>query len=139
MPRTCRRKVYDEFICAGADGVPRLYKMHREVKRVIGDDANRIREYEKLPGRVFAVAFDKTGKYFAAGSSLDGTGEARVYDVDTGKRISTFAAVKTPVYALAFRPDGKIVATAGFDGVVRLSDPMTGKLVKEFVPVPVKK
>ena len=132
-------KVYDEFMVAGADGQPRLYKMHREVKRVIGDDSNRIREYEKLPGRVYAVAFDRTGKYFAAGSSLDGIGEARVYEVDSGKRVSTFESVKTPVYSVAFRPDGKLVATAGFDGFVRLSDPMTGKLVKEFVPVPGRK
>ena len=132
-------KLYDEFMVAGADGQPRLYKMHREVKRIIGDDANRVREYEKLPGRVYAVAFDRTGKYFAAGSSLDGIGEARVYEVDSGKRVSTFESVKTPVYSVAFRPDGKLVATAGFDGFVRLSDPMTGKLVKEFVPVPGRK
>jgi len=129
-------KLYDEVVVAGADGQPRLYKIHREAKRVIGDDLNRVREYEKFPGRIYAVAFDKTGKYFAAGSSLDGAGEARVYDADNGKRVSTFEAVKTPVYAIAFRPDGKLVATAGFDGMVRLSDPMTGKLVKEFVPVP---
>ncbi|HEX3147999.1 MAG TPA: c-type cytochrome domain-containing protein [Gemmataceae bacterium] len=132
-------KVYDELLFAGADGVPRLYKMHREVKRVIGDDANKLREYEKMPGRIYAVAFDKTGRYFVAGSSLDGTGEARVFEVDTAKRVSLFEGVKTPVYSVAFRPDGKLVATAGFDGVVRLSDPMTGKLAKEFVPVPEKK
>src|SRR5262249_56970488 len=107
------------------------YKVHREVKRVIGDDANRVREYEKLAGRVYAVAFDQTGRYFAAGSSLDGAGEARVFEVDTGKRVSTFEAVKTPVYAVAFRPDGKVVATAGVDGIVRLSDPMSGEVVKE--------
>jgi mono/diheme cytochrome c family protein len=132
-------KLYDEILVAGADGQPRLYKMHREATRVIGDDLNRIREYERLPGRVYAVAFDRTGRYFAAGSSLDGVGEARVYDADNGKRVSTFEGVKTPVYAVAFRPDGKVVATAGFDGIIRLADPMTGKLVTEFVPVPVKK
>jgi WD40 repeat protein/mono/diheme cytochrome c family protein len=132
-------KLYDEILVAGADGQPRLYKIHREVKRVIGDDANKVREYERFPGRVYAVAFDKTGRYFAAGSSLDGTGEVRVYEVDSTKRVSAFEAVKTPVYAIAFRPDGKVVATAGFDGLVRLSDPATGKLVKEFVPVPGKK
>ena len=132
-------KLYHEVMVAGADGQPRLYKIHREAKRVIGDDLNRIREYEKFPGRIYAVTFDKTGRYFAAGSSLDGAGEARVYDVDTGKRVSGFEGVKTPVYAIAFRPDGNLVATAGFDGMVRLSDPMTGKLMKEFVPVPGKK
>jgi mono/diheme cytochrome c family protein/DNA-binding beta-propeller fold protein YncE len=131
-------KVYDEFLVAGADGLPRLYKMHREVKRVIGDDANKIRDYEKLPGRIYSLTFDKTGKYFATGSSLDGAGEARVYEVDTGKVISRFDSVKTPVYAVAFHPNGKVVVTAGFDGIVRLSDPMTGKLVKEFLPVVVK-
>ena len=31
-------KVYDELLVAGSDGVPRLYKMHRETQRVIGDD-----------------------------------------------------------------------------------------------------
>ena len=132
-------KLYDEILVAGADGQPRLYKMHREAKRVIGDDSNKVKEYEKIPGRVYAVAFDPTGRYFAAGSSLDGTGEARVYEVDSTKRVSTFEAVKTPVYAIAFRPDGKVVATAGFDGIVRLTDPATGKLIKEFVPVPEKK
>lgn len=132
-------KLYDELLVAGADGQPRLYKMHREVKRVIGDDANKVKEYERLPGRVYAVAFDQTGKYFAAGSSLDGAGVAHVYETDSGKRVSAFDTVKTPVYAIAFRPDGKVVATAGFDGIVRLSDPATGKLVREFIPVPGKK
>jgi len=131
-------KVYDEILVAGADGLPRLYKMHREVIRVIGDDANKIRDFEKLPGRVYDVAFNKTGQYFVAASSLDGVGEARVYETDTAKRVSIFEAVKTPVYSVAFNPETNLVATAGFDGMVRLSDPMTGKLVKEFAPVVVK-
>ena len=129
-------QLYEEVLVAGADGQPRLYKMHRENKRVIGDDFNKVREYEKFPGRVYAAAFNRVGNLFAAGSSLDGTGEARVYQVDTGKRVATFDGVKTPVYALAFRPDGQAVATAGFDGSVRLNDPQTGKLLKEFVAVP---
>src|SRR5262245_11138799 len=129
-------QLYDEVLMAGADGQPRLYKMHRENKRVIGDDFNKVREYEAFPGRVYALAFNRVGNLFAAGSSLDGAGEARVYQVDSGKRVSNFEGVKTPVYALAFHPDGKVVATAGFDGVVRLNDPQTGKLLKDFVAVP---
>ena len=132
-------KVYDELMVAGADGIPRLYKMHRESKRVIGDDANRIREYEPMPGRIYSVAFSADGTRFAAGSSLDGAGEVRVYEVDSGKRVATGEGVKGGVYAVAFRPDGKVVASAGFDGTVRLHDAATGKLVKEFLPVPMGK
>jgi WD40 repeat protein/mono/diheme cytochrome c family protein len=132
-------KLYDEILVAGADGQPRLYKMHREVKRVIGDDSNKIREFEKMNGRIYALAFNKTGSVFAAGSSLDGVGEVRIFQTDNGKRISTFENVKTPTYALAFHPDSKSVASGGFDGMVRLNDPLTGKLIKEFVPVPMGK
>jgi WD40 repeat protein len=132
-------KVYDEILVAGADGQPHLYKMHREVKRVIGDDANKIRDYAPLPGRVYCAVFSKDGKYFAAGSSLDGAGEARVYEVDSARQVAKFDGVKTPVYSIAFRPDGKVAASAGFDGMVRLNDPITGKLIKEFMPFPMKK
>jgi WD40 repeat protein len=129
-------KVYDELLIGGSDGVPRLYKMHRETKRVIGDDANRIREFPALPGRIYSVAFNADGSQFVAGSSLEGKGEARVYQTKDGKLVATLAAQKGAVYAVAFRPDGKQVAAAGFDGAVRLYDPQTGNLLREFVPVP---
>ena len=51
-------KVYDELLVGGSDGVPRIYKMHREVKRVIGDDANKVREFAEMPGRIFAGRFN---------------------------------------------------------------------------------
>jgi WD40 repeat protein/mono/diheme cytochrome c family protein len=55
-----------------------------------------------------------------------------------GRLISQFEGQRGGVYTIAFQPDGKQVASAGFDGVVRLNDPGTGKLIKEFIPVPVK-
>ncbi len=130
-----REKIYDELLFGGSDGTPRLYKMHRETKRVIGDDANKVREYEALPGRIYSLAFSPDGKLFAAGNSFEGAGEVRVYQVDDGKRVATLEGQKGGVFALAFRPDGKQVASGGFDGKVRLHDPATGKLVKEFAPV----
>lgn len=128
-------QVYDELIVAGSDGTPRLYKMHREAKREIGDDSNKIREYEKMPGRVSGLAFNADGKFFAAASSLDGKGEVRVYETDTGKKV-VCEKVTGPAYAVAIHPDGKTVASAGFDGKVWLHDAATGKLLKEFVAVP---
>ena len=132
-----QEKIYDEVVVGGSDGAPRLYKVHRVVQRVIGDDANKVREYEKMPGRVFALRFNKEGTWFAAGSSLDGKGELRVYETNTGKVLSKLDKIG-PVYTAAVHPSGKTVASAGFDGTVRLSDPTTGKVVKEFVPVPLE-
>jgi WD40 repeat protein/mono/diheme cytochrome c family protein len=129
--------LYDELLSAGADGTPRLYKMHREVKREIGDDSNRIREYEKMPGRISAVAFNPLGTKFAAVSSLDGKGEVRIYDTDSASKI-VCVMVTGPAYAVAWRPNGRSIASAGFDGVVWLHDTTTGKLVSSFVVLPKK-
>jgi WD40 repeat protein/mono/diheme cytochrome c family protein len=132
-------RLYDELLIGGSDGVPRLYKMHRTQKRVIGDDFNRIREYAPLPGRIYAVCFSPDGKYFAAGSSLDGKGVARVYQTADGKVVSEVKGDLGAVYTLSWRPDGQALAVAGYEGVVRLADPQSGKVLKEFVPVPLAK
>lgn len=129
---------YDELLVGGSDGTPRLYKMHREVKRVIGDDANKVRDYEPMPGRIFAACFNENGGQFAVGSSSDLSGEVRVYETESGKRLARYEVKGGGIYAVAFAPDDSAVAAAGFDGIVRLIDPATGKLIKEFVAVPEK-
>ncbi|MFL5341562.1 MAG: WD40 repeat domain-containing protein [Gemmataceae bacterium] len=134
-----RDLIYEELLIGGSDGTPRLYKMHREKKRVIGDDANKIREFEPMPGRIYALSCNKDGTQFGAGSSSDGTGEVRIYQIADGKKLATCEGQKGGVYAVKFHPNGKVVASAGFDGLVRLNDAATGKLIKEFVPVPMAK
>jgi WD40 repeat protein len=130
-------RLYDDaLLFGGADGIPRLYKMHRTRKRVIGDDFNRIREYAALPGRIYAMATRPDGEWFAAGSSLDGTGEIRVFRVSDATQVSKLEGQPGAIYTLSWKPDGTVLASAGFDGVVRLSDPATGKVLKEFMPVP---
>ncbi|MGL6072714.1 MAG: c-type cytochrome domain-containing protein [Fimbriiglobus sp.] len=128
-------QVYDELLCAGSDGKPRLYKMHREVKRVIGDDANKIKEFEAMTGRISSLQFDREGKRFAAASSLDGQGQVWVYDVDTAKPVKC-EKITGPVYAVTWSPDGKAVVSSGFDGKIWFHDPATGKLTKDVLAVP---
>ncbi len=68
----------DEVLLGGADGVPQVYRMHRLTKRVIGDNANLIRRWPALPGRVFGVAWRPDGKAFAAAASGAEGGVLRV-------------------------------------------------------------
>ncbi len=54
---------------------------------------------------------------------------------DSVKRIATLP-ISTPIYAVSFLPDGKLLAVAGADGLVRLIDADTGKVAREFSPAP---
>jgi WD40 repeat protein/mono/diheme cytochrome c family protein len=133
-----RHPTKDELLTGGADGTPKLYQMYRTKARVIGDDFNNIRNYPTMPGRIFAVKFSPDGSRVVAGSSGDRKGEVRVYETATGKAVSTFKGIGGPIYALACQPKTNVVASAGFEGVVHLNDAMTGELIRDFVPVPLK-
>jgi WD40 repeat protein/mono/diheme cytochrome c family protein len=58
----------------------------------------------------------------------------RQYYSEDVKRIASTPLPQTAIYAVAFRPDGQILAAAGADGIVRLINPQDGSILKEFVP-----
>ena len=64
--------------------------------------------------------------------------ELEKYHKEGVKQIANVKFSQGGIYAVAFRPDGKVLAAAGADGLVRLINPETGSLVKEFAPVTVK-
>jgi len=127
----------DELLVGGADGVPKTYLMHRTKKRVIGDDYQKIRAYASLPGRVFSVAYSSDGTRLIAGSSFNGTGELRCFETESGKQL--WSVQSQPLYTVRYRPDGKLVAAAGFDGKVHLVNAETGETIRKFIPVPLDK
>jgi transducin (beta)-like 1 len=60
------------------------------------------------------------GALLLATTSFDGT--TRVWDGATGACLRTFADHKTPVFAVAFSPDGRWLATGGGDGFLFVYD-----------------
>src|SRR5262249_31073827 len=57
----------------------------------------------------------------------------RVFDVASGKEVHPVrAGHEGDIGALAMSPDGKLLATSGSDGTVRLWDPATGKQLRQL-------
>ena len=126
----------DQVICAGDDGIPRLYKVFRTEARTMNqEDHNLLHEYERQTGVATAIAFSPDAMLFAVGAE---SGLVQVYTVAEGRKVATLRGHRGVVYAVAFAPDGKNLAAGGFDGKVRLYAIPSGKLIREFVPVPLQ-
>jgi WD40 repeat protein/mono/diheme cytochrome c family protein len=130
-----RHPTNDELLCGGSDGKPQIFKMVRTSARQIGDNANLIKEFAAMPGRVYAVAFSPDGSHIVAGSSSDGKGEVRVYKVADGAMLWKLEVPEGGIYAVDFSPDGKTVSAGGFDGDVRLINAVDGQIRTRFTPI----
>ncbi len=82
-----RHPTLDHIVAAGADGTPRVYRIHRHSKRVIGDDANLIFPLFPFDGRVFSVRFSPDGKQVAAVGGVDGVGRLVVASYEMEKDV----------------------------------------------------
>jgi len=130
-----RHPARDELLVGGADGAPKVFRMYREKKRVIGDDYNLVRAYAALPGRIFGVAWSPDGERLAVCSSDHGKGTVRVYAAGAEEPLWSLETAGA-LYALAFHPSGDVLAAGGAEGVVRYHDADTGWVVNELVPAP---
>jgi WD40 repeat protein len=74
-----RHPAQDHILVGGSDGVPQIYRMKRETARKIGDNANLIRKFPAMKGRIWDAAFAPDGKTFAAVASLDGAGQVHLF------------------------------------------------------------
>ena len=129
-----RHPTRDQILIGGAERIPYLYTMDRSASMKIADDSTLIRKFETQDGAIFALAFSPDGSRIAVAGAAD---EVAVYQTETGERTATCKGQKG-TYAVAFSPDGAQLATGGFDGKVRICDAKSGKLVRDFVPVPVE-
>ncbi len=82
-----RHPTREHILVGGSDGAPQIYRIFRQTKRVIGDNANLIRKFPEMPGRIFSVRYSKDGNVFAAGSALDGRGQVTVYSAKLPDKI----------------------------------------------------
>jgi hypothetical protein len=125
-----------EVLYGGEQGGARLYKISPNLGRTSGrNDTNLIRNFEKQPAPVTAVAISPDGAAAALGTLND----VNVYNMANGQKLYTLSGEQGPVYSVCYKPDGTQIATAGYDGMIRLYDAKNGAMVKQFMSVPVKK
>lgn len=109
----------EEVLAVGSDGEPRLYRIFREQDRRIGDDFNLVRAYRKLEGRLSDLDFSPSGDRFICGASTALSGSAQICQTDDAAAVIALEGIASPVFAVAWRPDGQQVAVGGFDGRIQ--------------------
>jgi WD40 repeat protein/serine/threonine protein kinase len=81
-------------------------------------------------GAIKALALGPSGRQLAV-CCFDHN-EAYLYDVATGRLDAVLRGHSAPATSVAYRPDGKQVATIGNDQTLRLWDPATGRELTRF-------
>jgi len=89
-----------------------------------------LRERNRLEthsNKVLSVSFSPDGKTLASGSE-DKT--IKLWDITTGKEISTLNGHSKPVASVSFSPDGKTLASGSYNNIIKLWDITTGKEIR---------
>jgi WD40 repeat protein/serine/threonine protein kinase len=100
--------------------------------------ATRILKAESGPTMFQCVAFHPDGRYIAAAANTPGGARSRqqvgsfhIWDTATGKKVRTISVDPNTATAVAYSPNGKLLACAGFqDGTVKILDANTGKVIR---------
>lgn len=88
-----------------------------------------------LNGKVNALHFSPDGKKLITASGITGLkGIAQVWNLSTGKEVLSVGedVHRDILFDAEFSPDGKLIATAGYDRIIRLWNAADGSLLREL-------
>ena len=106
---------------------------YQEVRLIDTATKQNWRRSKAAPGTVRAIAFSHDGKLLAAAGGLPArSGEVLIWDVEQRKLLRSIHGHSDCIYGVAFSPDGKSIATASYDKLVKLWDIATEKEVRTY-------
>jgi WD40 repeat protein len=116
-----------------------LHRMEPRGGRLAEGDNKELSFVREIPrgiGSISAIAFDRAGELLAVVSQR---GEARVFTVSDGKKISTLKTNGAPLFGVAMHPVRGEVAVAGMDGMIGVFDARSGVEKRTWASVPLKR
>lgn len=95
------------------------------------EEQRLVRTLEDSIGIWNAVVFSRDGAFlFVAGGESGISGELRQYNVATGKQLRAYKGHTDSLYSLALSPDGKTLASGGYDQKIKLWSTDSGAELK---------
>ncbi len=127
-------------IAAGSDGEVRFLDTAALVRHPLESRWNLARVLgtggpdSRIVDRVNALSFSPDGRWLASGGGEPSrSGEIKLWDPRDGSLVRDLGLLHSDcVLGLAFSPQGDLLASGGADRFLRLSDPRTGKGVRNF-------
>jgi WD40 repeat protein len=127
----------EDIVAYGGElGFVRTYRMQENQGRTAANnDVNLVREYERQPSTVHAVAFSPDAAHLAVAGAMN---EIRIYKTADGARTGTAKGFDGAIFSMSAHPKKPLLAAAGFDGKVHVFTFPTAERAHTFVPFPIK-
>lgn len=120
-------------IAVSSDGLLLAVARFGSVEILDAKTLKLIRSLDGLPGKVNSVELIKDGQWVVAGSGVAGLyGQATVWDIKSGEKLSVVEGHRDVLYAATVSPDNRFLATASYDRKIILWDLKTGQEVRTF-------
>lgn len=114
-----------------ADGKLAALAGYSEVRLISAESRAPVRKLSGLRGNVTDVEFSKDGKQLLTAAGEPGLfGEAKLWNVADGTLALSIEGHRDSLYAAALSPDGKLIATGGYDQEIKLWDATSGAEVR---------
>ncbi|MCB1095259.1 MAG: hypothetical protein KDN22_06730 [Verrucomicrobiae bacterium] len=89
-----------------------------------------LRRFEGMPGKVNAIHFNAQGTQFVVATGVTGLrGVAILWDIETGEKVREFGGHRDVLYDAEISPDGQLLATAGYDRLIKIWRMADGELL----------